>query len=290
MKVGVFHPNNKWILSTIARKICAADPDHFYDLRNYDVPDPSTTHFYFVDIQNCWHTNWTASGAVNIGMFTHLDRDDPVSFRAGWDKLDGVVHMCKKYHQMFLDHKWYAENRMTVITPGDVSHVSPLPLRIGVCQRGGFPGKGDGFLQGVLHGVRNRNLINLTIKGSGWDKSSFPTGFDDLSFDEDETYNSYEVFYKNIDYLLIPSLWEGGPMALLEALAYGIPIIAADVGFVKEFTDARSSRIFEAGDKEQLISILNQKTADILARSTSVSQISYKRYTNSLRTFLERTF
>jgi len=47
----------------------------------------------------------------------------------------------------------------------------------------------------------------------------------------DEIYANYQALYAKTDFVLIPSMWEGGPMAIVEALAQGIPIISADVGW-----------------------------------------------------------
>jgi glycosyltransferase involved in cell wall biosynthesis len=44
-------------------------------------------------------------------------------------------------------------------------------------------------------------------------------------------------FYRQLDYILIASKYEGGPMCLMEGLACGVPIIAPiDVGQVSDFS------------------------------------------------------
>ena len=43
-------------------------------------------------------------------------------------------------------------------------------------------------------------------------------------------------FYRELDYVIVTSKYEGGPICLIEGLACGIPIIAPqDVGMVSEF-------------------------------------------------------
>jgi glycosyltransferase involved in cell wall biosynthesis len=43
------------------------------------------------------------------------------------------------------------------------------------------------------------------------------------------------AFYRSIDYLLVTSRDEGGPMVVPEALAHGVPVIAPDVGWCWEY-------------------------------------------------------
>ena len=42
------------------------------------------------------------------------------------------------------------------------------------------------------------------------------------------------VFYSGIDIFVMPSLWEGMPVALLEALSYGLPVVATAVSGIPE--------------------------------------------------------
>ena len=50
------------------------------------------------------------------------------------------------------------------------------------------------------------------------------------------------AFYDSIDYLVVTSLDEGGPMPVLEALAHHVPVIAPDVGWCWEFPVIRYER------------------------------------------------
>lgn len=49
------------------------------------------------------------------------------------------------------------------------------------------------------------------------------------------TVGNREAFYSAIDYLVVTSTLEGGPMPVLEAIARGVPVIAPNVGFCWEF-------------------------------------------------------
>ena len=60
-------------------------------------------------------------------------------------------------------------------------------------------------------------------------------------------------FYPAMDALVLPSLTEGTPMALLEAMAYGIPTIASAVGQIPEIIDPGETGILvRPEDPEQL--------------------------------------
>src|SRR5690606_39147913 len=64
-------------------------------------------------------------------------------------------------------------------------------------------------------------------------------------------------FYKSIDYLVVTSTNEGGPMPVLEALALGTPVIAPDVGWCWEYPVIR----YEKGNWESLRSVLRGLSA-----------------------------
>lgn len=55
------------------------------------------------------------------------------------------------------------------------------------------------------------------------------------------------------DYFVLPSLWEGLPMALIEAMASGLPILATQVSGTKQvMVDGQTGLLIPPGDVEQL--------------------------------------
>ena len=63
-------------------------------------------------------------------------------------------------------------------------------------------------------------------------------------------------FYRSIDYLVVPSVLEGGPMPVIEAISMGVPVIAPDVGWCWEFPVIQ----YEVGEWDSLNSVLQRLT------------------------------
>lgn len=68
--------------------------------------------------------------------------------------------------------------------------------------------------------------FDLLINGKGW--------LDGCSLD-DVSWGGRKDFYQNIDYLIITSELEGGPVPVLDALACNVPVIAPDVGWCWDY-------------------------------------------------------
>ncbi len=85
--------------------------------------------------------------------------------------------------------------------------------------------------------------IEWHFTGEGWPGQS-------IMYSAEEMPN----FYNNIDYLLIPSSYEGGPMSLLEALACGREVIAPPIGFVSQYPHIE----YKTGDSEDLRLVLKE--------------------------------
>ncbi len=62
-----------------------------------------------------------------------------------------------------------------------------------------------------------------------------------------------DLFYPDIDLILLPSLGEGIPLSLLEAMRFGIPVIATDIGGIPEIIEhERSGLLVKPHDAEAL--------------------------------------
>jgi glycosyltransferase involved in cell wall biosynthesis len=136
------------------------------------------------------------------------------------------------------------------------------------------PNKGTPLLLEALARLRGRNDWTATIAGNGAVKDgrafaaglgiaervSFPGWLDGLSVAKQ---------LSQTDIFVLPSLSEGLPMAILEAFAWGIPVIATPVGCVPEVVEHdRNGLIVPVGDIGGLAQALQRLIQDPMLRRT----------------------
>ena len=76
-----------------------------------------------------------------------------------------------------------------------------------------------------------------------------------------------------VDVLLMPSLWEGMPLAALEAMAMGVPVVASAVGGLREIIeDDRSGFLIDSRDPARYAAAVRRLSADPTQRATIVAR------------------
>ena len=85
------------------------------------------------------------------------------------------------------------------------------------------------------------------------------------------------AFFRAADVLVYPSYHEGMPMAMLEAMACALPVVATRVGGLPDLvTDGENGLLVEAGNPEQLASAMLKIAADPAMRAR-MQRKSYRR-------------
>lgn len=192
------------------------------------------------DIQ--YYVNYSARSRrvspIEIGFFTHSEREDAARRRyfAAAHEVDHSVCMSRRYADELAAA---GVKNVTTISPGvDLDEFSPK-VRIGVVGRTYHTGrKGEAIVAQVL----KTPGIEWRFTGSGWPGPS-----------RHIAEGAMADFYNDLDYVLVPALYEGGPMCVLEALACGVPIISSDVGWSFEYPHIA----FKNGDAESLRGVLD---------------------------------
>jgi glycosyltransferase involved in cell wall biosynthesis len=253
MRVQVVHSGNAWILRRLASYLVDALPYVTGAawrpslVERYDLT-------YFVNYQLCrrpkqplrrrvlWHP---ARSRVVGAFFPHKEDDE---FDQVARKLDFCVAPSARYADYLREQ--CNPNSHLIYHGIDLERFSPK-LRLGFVGRRYKTGrKGEDLLQAAaaLPFVELRSTEGK------------------LSDDE------IPAFYQSVDFVLITSSIEGGPLCFQEGLASGKPILSTDVGMVSEFRNAPGVDVFR--DRAELCSLLERKWQERRELGASVREYS----------------
>ena len=197
---------------------------------------------------------------IELGFFTHVDDALPGMkaryFRAARE-VDVAVCMAERYAA---ELRALGLREVHVIRPGvDLEQFTPR-VKIGVVGRTYECGrKGEALIAEVL----DTPGIEWHFTGSGWPLPSRVIADAEMP-----------AFYREMDYILVPSLYEGGPMCVIEALACGTKVIAPPVGWVTDFPHIE----FRTGDAADLRRVLNDVVGEKLALRESVEDVTWDNF------------
>ena len=87
--------------------------------------------------------------------------------------------------------------------------------------------------------------------------------------------NDIGYYYSNASVYILSSRWEGLPLVLIEAMAFGLPIIASSISIVKEIiSQSKNTFVFEneniadLADKLKHISLLSEEELEIMSQAS----------------------
>lgn len=277
MHINVITVNSGWILQKIAERIVSAAPEGVTMKIGY--PRWNERNFY-VDVQNCFG----GKRGMDIGLFTHVHENDIQYLAAHWFQLDHVIHMSQRNEYMWSKDKRYtpATQSSSCMIPGEMPPGFEFKKRrIGIAQRGKYEGKGFHFMLKLIKDYpQTVSLFDWLFVGNDWEEviAELSKITNAMSITDSEAIwpDTYNRFYSEIDYLLIPSKWEGGPMGLLEAAASGVPVIGAMVGWVDMEVPVFKS--FHPGDANGLANILHPIGQYQQLAYQKVKDLSYAKY------------
>jgi glycosyltransferase involved in cell wall biosynthesis len=241
--VNIVTSDRGWILEQLAEQLRGRLPY----IRFGNGADPSADILYYMT----YSSRRRRISPVEVGYFAHLEAEGLAhdNFFRQAEEVDYCICHAKLYEQIIRDHG--VEN-VAAISPGvDLDRFSPK-LRIGIVGRTYHTGRKGEHLISQLGDIPE---IEWSFTGEGWPGPALSLPASMMS-----------DFYQKLDYVLVPALYEGGPMCVVEALASGTPVVAPAVGWVPEFPHVE----FEVGDVESLRSVLLGLIEEKRARRATV--------------------
>lgn len=126
--------------------------------------------------------------------------------------------------------------------------------------------KGLSFLIEAAARVKSKKDLNFQIAGEGEDELILKKQIRKLDlFDKIKLlgFKPAKDFLEEIDIFVFPSRWEGLGLALLEAMAMEVPVIASDTGGIKEVLGLNCGILFKQGDEVDLADKLDYLLSNI---------------------------
>lgn len=231
-----------WILERLARELAERVPGITINAGGRErAIDPRADFNYYLPAKDL--RKFPPEGAA-IGFYTHGAN--------AFDLIPRFAACVAMNRRMGAELEARGAGRVEVIRPG--TDAPPRPILFGVIGRTYNDGRkgqelvrravADGF-RFVACGAGPAARVRAATRGQ-WPCST------------PYTVATRDAFYSAIDYLVITSTEEGGPMPVLEAIARGVPVIAPNVGWCWEFPGIRYE---PAGEYSALRQVLAQLTA-----------------------------
>jgi len=149
--------------------------------------------------------------------------------------------------------------------------------------------KGHIYLLAALHRLKTINSkFHLVIIGEGPKRCNIESQIKELELTDHVTMlgkrHDIDKIHTGIDIYILPSLKEGLPMSLLEAMACGVASIASDVGDVSSCVKHnQTGMLIEAGNIDALYNAIEALTSDSEKRKTigfSASRMIRSKFSN----------
>lgn len=191
--------------------------------------------------------------------------------------VDGILTNTESIKQTYLSYGWFRENFVKVVYNGieDKSHVRPFNFekrhqgkKIIFSAGRLSEQKGYSFLieAAALLSKRRRDLV-FVVAGKGRlekklkhliNKRKLDDSFFLYGFIED-----VDPYMKGCDLFVLPSVFEGMPNAVMEAMAVGKAVVATDVNGVRELmVDGVTGVVVPPGNPEVLAETINRLIDD----------------------------
>jgi len=246
LKVRIITEKPGWIMHRKAEEIAKRLPNAVI---NEEYPE-ANIHYYI----NYGYFNKRPAEGVVVANFTHYD---PEKLNDKWASVAKEVDHCtavSNHTANDVERFGISPEKITVIPVGaDKSFVPKMTLGlVGRVYSGGR--KGEHLVKALLENEELMEGLQIVSLSDSW---GVPTW----------DFENMDDFYRSIDYLLVPSLYEGGPVPFMEALACGTMSIAPAIGVIPDFPHIE----YKWNDLDSLTAVIMNLKNEYLERKRRVS-------------------
>ncbi|PTX42626.1 glycosyltransferase involved in cell wall biosynthesis [Christiangramia gaetbulicola] len=217
-----------------------------------------------------WKTPIIFRNASEVGQYLNSNSQKMFNYLL-YRKVSGVASVSKKSKNDLIGHFSFLEKKTTIIPIGleEKTVISRIKFdssrRYNIVHVGGFSFEKnhEGLIRIFRKVVDQRKDIHLHLIGDGPLKSQIE------NFSNEFALNDYISFYgfvnnpldyiKAADLLVLPSIIEGLPGVLLEAMYCKTPVIAYDVGGISEIVKSQTGTLMKKDDKEGFANAILEK-------------------------------
>lgn len=140
--------------------------------------------------------------------------------------------------------------------------------------------------------------FHLNLVGTGQDEKELQKLAAEYHLNKEISFHGYIKygeslfsFYKNSDLFILPSLSEGSPNVLMEAMAFGVPIIATNVGGIPEIIHHNQNGLLvEAGSAKALAEAISDLTSNSLLINSFRKQYKIDSQSYTMEAYQEKMY
>lgn len=224
LSVNVVHKAH-WILQRLATELTDNIPGVRLNDGGWPPRVPSDADVqYFLPGRNIRHCPTPPKGIL-VGFFTHGDHH----VATYWHRFQVCLAMNQRMATLL---RQAGAKDVRVFRPG--TDATTRPIVFGVCAR-----------SVESHGPKTRkglDLVAAAVRAGHTFVACSPDQAEVWPCPITHRTEDRAAFYASIDYLVVTSRDEGGPMTVPEAISHGVPVIAPDVGWAWEFPVIRYER------------------------------------------------
>ena len=225
--------------------------------------------------------------------------------KLSWKKVDKLIAISREIYDNLINSGVHKEKITYIPNSVDTEYCTPSTLKtwnsqINILFVGRLTEeKGVDTLFRAMRKVIDKGYkqLFLTLVGDGPLRQGFEEMVSNLGIKKYVKFagsiNEVIHYYRNSHILIIPSVWEGLPLVLLEGMACALPIVASNLGGIREgIEDGINGLLFAPGKEDELASkiiyfLKNPEAAEEMGRKGREKAITYFSLEKNIHQYVE---